>query len=226
MGLLILKYLTRAALVLLPLVVLVRDWKFHDKRTRRYRQITTGILILTVIFALLAAGFDVYDSREIAKLQEKADELLALEQQLSKKVDAYQRALITQEEMIQGLETKATMAARGISPLHYDFNGVKRETVGGRISVTVGPEVESFGRMAELEESQDYLILIEVCEQQIGESPEWLTPYLYCAVAYANLGEKARAIDYLRHVADNAPGDPSYAMAAEFLRQLEGSNDP
>ena len=103
----------------------------------------------------------------------------------------------------------------------YDYNGAKRETAGGMIKVTVGPEVETFRRMRTLEQSGDHRALVDLCEQQIKKTPDWLTPYLFAGVAYANTGARDKAAMHLRHVAENAPGDPNYEKAETLLQQLE-----
>ena len=87
--------------------------------------------------------------------------------------------------------------------------------------MTIGPEVEIFKRMLALEQSHNYQALIDLCEPQIEQTPDWLTPYLFVGVAYANTGRKDKAIIHLRHVADNAPGDPQYAQAETLLQELE-----
>jgi tetratricopeptide (TPR) repeat protein len=222
----LLKILIPTLLVILTAVQLIRDWKYHDKRTRRYRQVTRAILIAYIIPVLLSAITLYIDSRESSRTQEKIDELvtgkndlLTKNSELLTQIGKYQSDLQAKEGQIRQLEEKAKMASRGVSS-SYDFNGAKRETAGGRISVTAGQEVVVFQRMVELERNKSYLELMTLCKQQIKKTPDWLTPYLYLGVAYVNLGDRSKAITNFEQVVRNAPGDPNYAQAKEFLKQL------
>ena len=71
-----------------------------------------------------------------------------------------------------------------------------------------------------LEEKKHYGELVIICEKQIKETPEWLTPYLYLGIALANLGYKDRAVDIFEYVKENSFGDPKYSQVSEFLEKL------
>jgi tetratricopeptide (TPR) repeat protein len=85
---------------------------------------------------------------------------------------------------------------------------------------TNNPESVIFPRLVELEKAKQFDELITECERLIAESPEWLTPYLYLGVAYANTGRKESAIGQFEYIVKNAVGDPSYSEASEFLKKL------
>ena len=120
---------------------------------------------------------------EISDLDIKMSELIdgknimvQQNQELKSEIGRYQTDLNEKEKTIQELEKQAKKTTRGISSI-YDFNGVKRVTTGpGHISVDVGPEVEIFRKINELEKQRNYPELKNICEQQIIKTPEWLTP--------------------------------------------------
>lgn len=62
--------------------------------------------------------------------------------------------------------------------------------------------------MASLVNRHQYPALIEKCESLMKSEPEWLTPYLMCAVGYLGVGQKDKARDMLSHVADHS--GPTY----------------
>lgn len=147
------------------------------------------------------------------------NELLAKNSELLSTVTQYQQDLFTKDARIKELEVKAKKASRGITSM-YSFNGQRRTTAGGNIKVEAGVEAGIFQRMAELEKNRAYSELIALCEEQIKKTPTWLTPYLYLGVAYANTGNRERAILNLEHVVTEAAGDPAYAEAATLLERL------
>ena len=220
------KPLTYIILVLLPAVQLFRDWKYKDARTLRHHQITRWMLLVWLACAVISAGFYWSESLESAALQRKVDELLAgnkrlllQNERLASSVEAYQADLKSKEQRIRELDLQAKMAARGVTKT-YDFNGARRQTTAGSSQVVVGSEVEVFEQMAKLDQAKDFTHLLEVCEQQKLKTPEWLTPFLFCGAAYANIGARDKAIENLTHVTDNAPGDPNYQLAGELLARL------
>lgn len=127
---------------------------------------------------------------------------------------------VNQNSKIKQLEIGAKKASRGISST-YDFNGAKRVTTGpGHVSVVIGEEFTIFQGMVQLEKAKNYEELVKVCDEQIQKTPDWLTPYLFAGIAYANLGDKEKAIMKLEYVLEMAPGDPAYAQASDILKEL------
>jgi len=102
----------------------------------------------------------------------------------------------------------------------YDFNGVKHIRQGHNFRTISGDETEIFERLCELERRAEWAAVRELCEEQIRKTPEWLTPYLCCGVALANLGAEKEAVRCLEHVERMAPGDANYSAAARILREL------
>jgi hypothetical protein len=120
---------------------------------------------------------------------------------------------------VDGLKQKSLDSARGVISI-YDFNGARRVQSAGRISVTVGPEIDRFRQMVQLHDAAKWAELVTLCEREITSTPEWLTPYLYAGVAYANLGDRQKAIAKLSHVVEQAGRDPAYQDAERLLRAL------
>lgn len=123
---------------------------------------------------------------------------------------------------IQDLKVKAKKAERGIITT-YDFNGIKRETGRGKFLAEMGSETQIFIEMQTLEQQKKYQELIPICEEWIEKTPEWLTPYFYLGKAYANLGNKEKAIELFEHVQRNALGDSEYSQVNDFLKELKGN---
>jgi tetratricopeptide (TPR) repeat protein len=157
---------------------------------------------------------------EIDELVQGKNQLLSQNEELLGKVSEYQKDLKKKEEIIEQLEVEAKKAARGIVSM-YDFNGAKRESVGGSTTLMVGEEHAVFQNMVKLKKSGKLEQLSNLCEQQIKKTPEWLTPYFYLGLASADMGDKEKTITYLEHVISNAPGDPDYAQAIEILKRIK-----
>ena len=217
----IFKLITSLVLTILPAIVLIRDWKFQDKRTIKHHKITRAIIVLWFIGSISATYFVWSDSALIRELVNGKDTLIQQNQDLAGKIDDYQKNLDEKDKIIQELQEKVKKAEKGIT-LTYDFNGAKRETTRpGDFSLKFGSEFEVFKKIQELEEKKHYGELVTICEKQIKETPEWLTPYLYLGIALANLGYKDRAIDIFEYVKENSFGDPKYSHVSEFLEKLK-----
>lgn len=157
---------------------------------------------------------------EIDELVQGKNQLLSQNEELLGKVSEYQKDLKKKEEIIEQLEVESKKAARGIVSM-YEFNGAKRESVGGSTTLVIGEEYVVFQNMVKLAKSGESKQLSNLCEQQIKKTPEWLTPYFYLGLASADMGDKEKAITNLEHVISNAPGDPDYAQAIEILQKIK-----
>lgn len=217
----ILKLITSLLLTILPVAILIRDWKFHDKRTKKHHNITRGIIIFWCIGSIAATYFVWTDSAQIKELVDKKITLIQQNTELVGKIENYQKDLNEKDRTIKELEEKAKKAERGIT-LTYDFNGAQRKTTRpGHISLSHGPEVEIFKKMQELETQRNYTELVTLCEEQIEKTPEWLTPYLYIGIAFANLGNRDKAIEMFEYVKQNSFGDSAYSQTNDFLERLK-----
>jgi hypothetical protein len=118
------------------------------------------------------------------------------------------------------LKKKSIDAERGIVST-YDFDGVKRDQIGARVNVEVGPQVTAFQKMVELGKAEQWPQLAALCEEQIVAAPKWLTPYYFAGVAYAALGDKTKALTRLEHAAEYAGSDPAYSNVGALIKQLK-----
>lgn len=217
----ILKLITSLFLTILPVAILIRDWKFHDKRTKKHHNITRGIIIFWCIGSIAATYFVWTDSAQIKELVDGKNTLIQQNTELTGKIENYQKDLNEKDRKIKELGKKAKKAERGIT-LTYGFNGVQRKTTRpGHISLSHGPEVEIFKKMQEFETQRKYTELVTLCEEQIEKTPEWLTPYFYIGIAFANLGNKNKAIEIFEYVKENSFGDSAYSKANDFLERLK-----
>ena len=106
--------------------------------------------------------------------------------------------------------------------VYYDFDGIKHTTLGNKFTAQVGAEAAAFQKMQSLYEAKNWKTLAGACEDQIRAAPGWLTPYLYAGVAYANLGNRKKAIERLQYVDKQAAGRAEYADAKRILEILHG----
>jgi tetratricopeptide (TPR) repeat protein len=181
----------------------------------RYASFVGGVIV-----AFSTIGVTVFQSRTDKDKDKKIDELLKQNNDLSLKIDNYQNDLKTKEEKIKDLQVQAKKSSRGITST-FDFNGTKRDTTAGSVTAIAGDEFSVFQRILLLEKESKFVELKNLCEAQIKKTPNWFTPYLYLGVAYANLGNKEKAISNLEYVIENTPGDPNYAQAKTLLDQLK-----
>lgn len=100
--------------MLLPAGWLLRDWKFSDKRTNRYRNITKALLMSWLFFGSLSTYYYWKKNNENEILQEKIDELLigkndllGKTSELTKQIEEYQEQIITKNKRIDELEKQA-----------------------------------------------------------------------------------------------------------------------
>ncbi len=83
----ILKLITSFLLTVIPIVILIRDWKFHDKRTKRHHNITRTILVLWFIGSIGAVIISWTDSVQIDELISGKDIIIAQNLEALKGID-------------------------------------------------------------------------------------------------------------------------------------------
>jgi len=102
----------------------------------------------------------------------------------------------------------------------YDFGGGKHVVQGNRFFAEAGEQVTAFGEMQKRHDARDWPGLLTLCNEQIKKAPEWYTPYYFAAIAYANLGNRERAIRLLQYVNSNVGHIPKYNDSARLLKEL------
>jgi hypothetical protein len=129
--------------------------------------------------------------------------------------------LLQSKNMLDLQAVLETCAATRLPERTYSFDGsLVRVNESGVQTATAQRPPEAFSRMQELERSEQWQALVELCTQQIALTPEWLTPQLFEGIALAKLGRRTEAVRLLEYVRDHAAGDTAYARARELLRQL------
>ena len=100
--------------MLLPAGWLLRDWKFSDKRTKKYRNSTKALLILWVVFGALSAYHYWVQNNDNKNLQNQVNELISGKNELLRKssdlsiqIEEYQKEIRKKDERIKELEKQA-----------------------------------------------------------------------------------------------------------------------
>lgn len=100
--------------MLIPAGWLLRDWKFSDKRTKKYRNVTKALLIFWVVFGALSA-YNYWDQiKDNKNLQNQVNELINGKNELLRKstdlatqIEEYQNEIRKKDERIRELEKQA-----------------------------------------------------------------------------------------------------------------------
>lgn len=106
----------------------------------------------------------------------------------------------------------------------YFCNGTWRDmgpSANAGLSINVGGDDSVFKQMIELNNTGKYADLLNLCTAQKQSTPDWLTPKLFCGMAYSALGDQAKAKAEL--AAFDAKAGPAYSEGAckqmsDFLR--------
>jgi hypothetical protein len=85
-----------------------------------------------------------------------------------------------------------------LSTTTYDCDGNQRivgpaPNVGLSIGAIIGDNLSALQHMEALNDSHQYENLLTVCMGQLKSAPEWLTPRLFCGLAYLATGNKQEA---------------------------------
>jgi hypothetical protein len=103
----------------------------------------------------------------------------------------------------------------------YDFNGFKRIISPGRIEGDDG-EVAAFDQLLKADKATNWKEMLSLSESEKSKAPEWLTPYFFAGLAYANLCEKDKATSNLKYFIDWASGSKSYEAAMSDAERILG----
>ena len=107
----------------------------------------------------------------------------------------------------------------------YMYDGDQRISRPGLITDNPeNPAAKAFKKIGAAHTGHDWRSLNSLCDAAIKETPEWLTPQLYKAEAYANLGRYEEAVQLLNEVKKNATANQDYdrliTEANELLQKL------
>jgi len=213
----ILKLITSLLLIILPLSVLIRDWKFHDRRTKKHHNITRGIIVFWFLGSIMATYFVWSDSAKIEELIDGKNTLIAKIGELKATIDKYQKEN-------ENLKLEIDKAKRGIES-SFDFNGARRVKSGGRTHAIADEEFGLFKKLIKLDNERNYTEMLKLIEPQIKKTPTWFTLYYLRGIAYANIGDTNKAIIDFEDFVRKASGDISYEGAIEktkiFIERLK-----
>jgi hypothetical protein len=103
-------------------------------------------------------------------------------------------------------------------------NGTWRDmgpSANAGLSINMGGDDSVFRQMVDLNNTGKYADLLSLCMVQKQSTPDWLTPKLFCGMAYSALGDPAKAKADL--AAFDARTGPAYSEGAckqmsDFLR--------
>jgi hypothetical protein len=98
-------------------------------------------------------------------------------------------------------------------------------SAGAVQQITTGGDDATFQDMIRLNNSAQYADLLKACLAQINSAPEWLTPRLFCGLAYMGIGNKTKAKEMLTEF-DSRTGpaydvDACHQMSVYLHGQLE-----
>ena len=97
----------------------------------------------------------------------------------------------------------------------YFCNGAWRTAGPGAraaLELNMGGDDSAFKDMVRLNNTGQYADLLKACLSQIHSAPEWLTPRLFCGLAYLGTGDKIKAKEMLTEF--DAKTGPAYNVDA------------
>ena len=102
--------------MLLPAGWLLRDWKFSDKRTKKYRHTKKALLMLWLIFGVLSTFHYWGQNNENRNLHNKVNDLVVGKNDLLEKasglsiqIEEYQKEIRLKDGRIKELEKQASL---------------------------------------------------------------------------------------------------------------------
>jgi len=217
---LLVKIITTFLVVSLTPFVVIRDWRFSDRRTTKHHWVTKVILVCWVVGCIGSIVLVWKETSSTANLETKIDDLVTGKNRLLRNIADYQNQIQVKDAQIATLKEDVQKAGRGVTA-SFDFNGARRSSSrAGYINVSDGPEVKVFAKMNDLQKNQDWAGLLEICEKQVKETSDWLTLYIFRGVAHANLGQLNLARSDFEHVVKESNGDPDYKEATSLLERI------
>lgn len=147
------------------------------------------------------------------KIQSGEQDVLSQNILLIDKVNQYQGELLEKSNRIDYLQKAVSLAKRGmIKTIDFDGTISSGRNGDGSISrsISVGTEKAFYPKFSEVEKTRNWKKLLDVCEEGIALSPEWMTPYYFKAIALFNLNRKEEAGQCLKIVEENTYGNLGY----------------
>ncbi len=88
--------------------------------------------------------------------------------------------------------------------------------------ITTGGDASNLKELVSLYNAEQFSNLLKTCLADVHSMPEWLTPRIFCGLAYVGLGDKAKAKEMLAEFDSNtgpAYSDGTCKQASDELRR-------
>jgi tetratricopeptide (TPR) repeat protein len=152
-------------------------------------------------------------------------ELLSKNIDLLQRIENYQIQVEEKNKKIEALEKHVKTVGRGTMS-SIQFGGSYLDKSGGGIRLISGTDEEkAYKSMLNAQENKDWAELLVICENQIKISPTWITSYFYKSIALFNTGDKKTALNLLKYVEKETPGDAAYVLNLALLYEQLGEKE-
>ncbi|MBN2302138.1 MAG: hypothetical protein JXN60_06435 [Lentisphaerae bacterium] len=223
----VLRIVFSAIVVLAPIMVVLRIWKFRVARTKKSHKVTRMLILIWCIvsvFSLLPIWFQPFraNSPSINPKEDKQTKTDTLQDEYSnewavilKTTNDFEFRIGIYSQMLEKTTERIALASKQIVST-YLYDGTRVDT-----RVHRSRETKVFERILELHRAGRYEDLIRVCEHQIRMTPQWFTPFLFLAAAQLEMGNTEQARKNMAHFVQYATYDIGYAKADDFLALLK-----
>lgn len=195
-----LKEITSFCLIVLPAIVLIRDWKFYDRRTKKHHYITRSIIILWVTIGFLSMFIIWKETHEINRLNSNVEKLsnqnvelihgknrlISQIQELKSKIGDYQDAITKLKERVK--EERLKIFDLGQSP--GSDGGIRLYNRKSAISVHFNSAVDYY-KKGEVIAAKETLELI------LEEDPKHADSLHFLGLILNELGNSKEAMECL-----------------------------
>jgi hypothetical protein len=153
-----------------------------------------------------------------------------MSKQQSEKIIVLLKEILANRVDTDAILLKLDDCLKGLNPniekRRYSCNGhfsTETPNVGGGINYLFSGDADpAADEMSKLNNARQYQELLKLCTSQIDSKPEWLTPRLFCGLAYLALGDRSKAKKMLDvYSARKGPGydgDPACKAVEDFLQ--------
>jgi hypothetical protein len=135
-----------------------------------------------------------------------------------------EKVMVKLDEIEKGINAIGKQVNSNAVKVTYTKGGIKRTESPGK-NIVSDEATSIYMGLVDLFMKQDWVALAERSESQIKERPEWFTPYVMACIAYANRGDKSRAIELCEQAQQGMADNPGYEDLPEqvrnFLKQLK-----
>jgi hypothetical protein len=98
-------------------------------------------------------------------------------------------------------------------------DGTQRISKPGLITDAPG-ESAAYHQMLDLRDKKEWKSLFDLCKSETAKAPEWITPYYYMGMSYANTGQFDLSVEAFKYVEDHASGNADYQDLPERAKTM------